>query len=95
MKTIQVGTIPRVKVKRNRSLSIAGKIAKQVGLEVGQVLSVIRDGERVILEPLADANRTKVLAALDRGLRDVASGRRSPAFSDMEEMDRWLDRKLK
>lgn len=91
MKTIQVDTLPHVKVKRNKPLSIAAKIIKQAGFEDGQVINIIKGEGRVVLEAAHDPHKDWVRAAVKRSWEDIRAGRCSPAFDNMDDLIKWLN----
>lgn len=91
MKTIQVGTIPEVKYKRNKPLSIAAKILKKAGFEDGQSVQIIQDKGRLVLAPVEDKYKAEVLKAVEQGIADFKAGRCSPPITTLEELDAYLN----
>ena len=80
---------------RNRARSVANKIGIPLSMVVNQQLKQFADDRRIeFYEPLIPNAKTRKV--LDAALRDIREGRGdkfSPAFTSIEEMDRWLDRK--
>ena len=80
---------------RNRARSVAKRIGIPLSLVVNQQLKQFADERRIeFYEPLIPNAKTRKV--LDEVLRDIREGRAdkfSPAFTNIRDMDRWLDRK--
>jgi antitoxin component of RelBE/YafQ-DinJ toxin-antitoxin module len=80
---------------RNRARTVAKRIGVPLSMVVNQQLKQFADERRIeFYEPLVPNAKTRKI--LDEAMRDIREGRDdkfSPAFTSVEEMDRWLDRK--
>ncbi|KKW44465.1 hypothetical protein A3J11_01545 [Candidatus Kaiserbacteria bacterium RIFCSPLOWO2_02_FULL_55_12] len=80
---------------RDRARKVAKKIGIPLSMVVNQQLKTFADERRIeFYEPLIPNAKTRKI--LDEALRDIREGREdrfSPAFTSIEDMNRWLDRK--
>ena len=80
---------------RTRARNIAKKIGVPLSMVVNQQLKQFADERRIeFYEPLIPNAKTRKI--LDEALRDIREGRTdkfSPAFTNVKDMDRWLDGK--
>lgn len=74
-----------IKVKEKFQVTIPNAIRKEAGLEVGDFLEAVIEGNTIVLKPKAMVDRDSVEAAIEAGLRDYAEGRVTPTFSSMKE----------
>lgn len=90
-------TVISVKVDkdvRDNARRVAKKIGVPLSMVVNQRLRQFADERRIeFYEPLIPNAKTRKI--LDEALRDIREGRTdkfSPAFTDMKEMDKYLDK---
>jgi len=80
---------------RDRARKVAHAIGIPLSMVVNQQLKVFADERRIeFYEPLIPNAKTRKV--LDEALRDIKDGRIdkfSPAFTNVKDMDRWLDGK--
>ena len=80
---------------RDRARKVAHTIGIPLSMVVNQQLKVFANERRIeFYEPLVPNAKTRKV--LDEALHDIQSGRRdkfSPSFTNVEEMNRWLDGK--
>lgn len=80
---------------RDRARKVAHAIGIPLSMVVNQQLKVFADERRIeFYEPLVPNVKTRKI--LDEALRDIQAGRKdkfSPAFTNVEDMDKWLDEK--
>ena len=81
---------------RNRARDVAKRIGVPLSMVVNQQLKQFADERRIeFYEPLVPNVKTRKV--LDEALRDIKAGRTdkfSPTFTNIEDMDQWLDGKL-
>jgi antitoxin component of RelBE/YafQ-DinJ toxin-antitoxin module len=89
-------TVISVKVDkdvRDRARKAAKRIGVPLSMIVNQQLKTFAAERRIeFVEPLIPNAKTRKI--LDEALRDIKEGRKdkfSPAFTDMKEMDKYLD----
>lgn len=83
--------MPQVRSSKNRSLSITPKLAQAVGIDPNTVFNVVKQDGKVVLEPVFDAMKARLDAAIAEGLQDFEEGRTSPVFTDMDKAIAWLN----
>ena len=83
--------MPQVRVKNDKSLSIDSKIGEQIGFEAGRVLNIVKDGDKIVLEPIQDPLRTEILADVAKSKQAIQEGRCSQPITTMEELDAYLE----
>ncbi len=80
---------------RSRARSVAKKIGVPLSMVVNQQLKQFANDRYIeFYEPLVPNAKTRKV--LDEALRDIKEGRMdkfSPAFTNVKDMDRWLDGK--
>jgi len=80
---------------RNRARSVAKRIGIPLSMVVNQQLKQFANERRIeFYEPLAPNAKTRKV--LDEALRDIREGHNdkfSSAFTNIKDMDRWLDGK--
>lgn len=80
---------------RDRAQGVARRIGIPLSMVVNQQLKQFADERRIeFYEPLVPNAKTRKI--LDEALRDIREGRSdkfSPPFTNVKDMDRWLDRK--
>lgn len=80
---------------RDRAQGVARSIGIPLSMVVNQQLKQFADERRIeFYEPLVPNAKTRKV--LDAALRDIREGRNdkfSPPFTNVKDMDRWLDRK--
>lgn len=80
---------------RNRARIVAKKIGVPLSMVVNQQLKQFVNNQRIeFYQPLVPNAKTRKI--LDEALRDIREGRVdkfSPAFTNVEDMNRWLDGK--
>ncbi len=84
--------MPLVKIKEKGQLTLPAKLRERHGLDVGDYVEVVEEGNRIVLIPQDVAPRhPEIDAALAVALEDVRAGRLTPAFSSMEDLEVWLE----
>jgi antitoxin component of RelBE/YafQ-DinJ toxin-antitoxin module len=80
---------------RNRARSVAKRIGVPLSMVVNQQLKQFVNDRRIeFYEPLIPNAKTRKI--LDEAMRDIKEGRVdkfSPVFTNVRDMDRWLDGK--
>jgi antitoxin component of RelBE/YafQ-DinJ toxin-antitoxin module len=80
---------------RNRARVVAKKIGVPLSMVVNQQLKQFANDQRIeFYQPLIPNAKTRKI--LDEAMRDIKEGRMdkfSPAFTNIKDMDRWLDGK--
>lgn len=95
MKTLEGVTMPQVRSSKNRSLLIKADVGQELGIDPNRTFNVVKQGENLLLEPVKDPLEAQILADVAEGMQAIREGRCSPAFEDMDEMEKWLDAELK
>ena len=84
--------MPLVKIKEKGQLTLPAKIRARHGLAVGDYVEVKEEGSRIVLVPQeVVARHPEIDAAIAEGLADIAAGRVTPSFTNMKELDAWLE----
>lgn len=84
--------MPLIKVQPKGQVTLPSKLRQQAGIGVGDYVEVIQEGGRIVLIPQEVAPRhPKIDAALREALADERAGRMTPAFSNMNELEAWLE----
>ena len=83
--------MPLAKVKQKGQVTIPAKIRGELGLDEGDYVEVSREGSRIVLTPKETVDRHPAIdAALAEALEDERTGRMTPAFDSMKELEAWL-----
>jgi AbrB family looped-hinge helix DNA binding protein len=90
MRKIGDAAMPLVKIKDKGQVTLPAKTRERYGLDVGDYVEVIEEGDSIRLVPQEIAPRHPAVdATLDEAIEDERALRVSPAFKNTSEYRAW------